>query len=107
LTITEDEDSRVPIGIYEISQADKKTLDICEGVGKGIYHEEPISLNLDGEDIQGFVYIMNGGAALLPKCDYYHKVATGYDEFSFDKKYLTDAYKECALQMKRGKNSAV
>lgn len=107
LTITEDEDSRVPIGIYEISQADKQTLDKREGVGNGIYREEPISIKLNGEDIQGFVYIMNGGAALLPECGYYHKVEVGYDEFNFDKKYLTGAYDECALQLKRGKNSAV
>jgi gamma-glutamylcyclotransferase (GGCT)/AIG2-like uncharacterized protein YtfP len=99
LTIENIEQSTVPIGIYQITENDEKTLDCCEGVHSGSYRKEILEIELAGKKTKGLVYIMNDGKPLLPENKYYNKVLEGYRDFEFDKKYLIEAYDECTQRL--------
>jgi len=101
LTIVEDKNFDVPIGIYKISKKDEENLDKYEGVKCRCYRKEQITINYKGENIKGLVYLMNNGKPLMPNDDYYLKVKDGYECFGFDYKYLFDAYNECKLKMEK------
>jgi gamma-glutamylcyclotransferase (GGCT)/AIG2-like uncharacterized protein YtfP len=95
LTIQQNNDSEVPIGVYEISENDEKLLDKYEGVKKQFYRKEIITLKFIHKSIRGLIYIMNNVQKHKPTDEYYNKVKTGYEEWKFDIQYLNTACKEC------------
>lgn len=83
----------VPVGLWEISPADEKNLDIYEG-WPHLYRKENIEVVMDdGSVVTGMVYIMNEGyhVPTRPSIYYFETIATGYQTFGFDLGFLKAA----------------
>lgn len=77
-TIESMEGKEVPIGLWEISARDEKSLDRYEGY-PNFYHKTVLSAMLDGEEVHAMVYIMDlAMPAGLPSAMYYDIVEKGY-----------------------------
>lgn len=82
----------VPVGLWEISPADEKNLDIYEG-WPHLYRKEDIEVVMDGGSVvTGMIYIMNDGPIpTRPSIYYFETIATGYQTFGFDLGFLKAA----------------
>lgn len=95
LTIIPSKNSKVPIGIFKISENDELNLDIYEEY-PSLYKKEIIKLNFNKEIIEGLIYIMNDFNKLeKPSKSYFNRCLDGYKNLNFDKIYLLDALKKC------------
>lgn len=79
-------DSVVPVGIWQISDADEKALDFYECYPK-LYRKETRSVVLpDGRQVDAMVYVMNEGQEFsLPSFTYLMQIREGYDDFGLEK----------------------
>ena len=83
----------VPIGLWEISARDEKSLDRYEGYPH-FYHKTVLPVTLDGEEVHAMVYIMDlAMPAGLPSVMYYDIVEKGYRDCGLDTAYLKEALK--------------
>ena len=83
----------VPIGLWEISARDEKSLDRYEGYPH-FYHKTVLPVTLDGEEVHAMVYIMDlAMPAGLPSVMYYDIVEKGYRDCGLDTAYLREALK--------------
>ena len=83
----------VPIGLWEISARDEKSLDRYEGY-PNFYHKTVLPSVLDGEELHAMVYIMDlAMPAGLPSVMYYDIVEKGYRDCGLDPAYLQAALK--------------
>lgn len=85
----------VPVAVWEVSEADEKSLDIYEG-WPHLYRKEDIEVLMDdGSVVTGMIYIMNekNMRPTDPSDYYYHTIATGYESFGFDLEFLKNARK--------------
>lgn len=90
LTIELDKNGSVPVGIWQISEADEKRLDRYEGYPK-FYRKEVMHIN----DLPCMVYIMNEGFPIEKPTDYYfYTVYLGYKDFGMDTAPLKKAYEQ-------------
>lgn len=98
LTIEKKKGSRVPVGVWEVSEHDERRLDCYEGYPTFYYKKEvKITLVETGEEVDAFVYIMHEERPLGIPSEYYVRVCEdGYRDFGFDKAYLDKAYKDSA-----------
>ena len=93
LTIEEKKGGKVPVGIWEESVIDELSLDRYEGYPH-FYYKREFEIELDGKKEVAFVYIMNEERPLgIPSNFYVETCKEGYEAFSFDKRYLTNAIK--------------
>lgn len=96
----------VPVGVWEISAADEKNLDIYEGWPR-LYRKEDIEVTMaDGSVVTAMVYIMNenGMRATYPSDSYFNTIATGYRSFGFDLEFLKAARDRISVRDFRFKN---
>lgn len=94
LTIEKKENSRVPVGIWKISDGDEKALDRYEGY-PGFYYKEEMTVEFCGEDIRAMVYIMHPVYPIeKPSHHYLQTVRNGYKDFGIGEidGGLLDAY---------------
>lgn len=92
-TIKTMEGKEVPIGLWEISARDEKSLDRYEGYPH-FYHKTVLPVTLDGEEVHAMVYIMDlAMPAGLPSVMYYNIVEKGYRDCGLDTAYLKEALK--------------
>lgn len=92
-TIKTMEGKEVPIGLWEISARDEKSLDRYEGYPH-FYHKTVLPVTLDGEEVHAMVYIMDlAMPAGLPSTMYYDIVEKGYRDCGLDTAYLKEALK--------------
>ena len=92
-TVLPGADTDVPVGVWEISEADEKNLDIYEG-WPHLYRKEEIEVLMDdGSTVTAMIYIMNKNRMrpCYPSDTYYHTIATGYKSFGFDLAFLEAA----------------
>lgn len=83
----------VPIGLWEISARDEKSLDRYEGYPH-FYHKTVLPVTLDGEEVHAMVYIMDlAMPAGLPSTMYYDIVEKGYRDCGLNTAYLQAALK--------------
>ena len=83
----------VPIGLWEISARDEKSLDRYEGY-PNFYHKTVLPAAFDGEEVHAMVYIMDlAMPAGLPSAMYYDIVEQGYRDCGLDTAYLKEALK--------------
>jgi gamma-glutamylcyclotransferase (GGCT)/AIG2-like uncharacterized protein YtfP len=95
-TIGEKEDGTVPVAVWEITPKDEHALDIYEGYPSH-YEKETVSVEIDGETVDGMVYIMNQEAQFgVPSDTYYFAVRQGYLDCGFDPDVLDNAVEESA-----------
>lgn len=95
LTIIEEKGATVPLGIFEIDEADERNLDRYEGYPTH-YFKKKIEVELDGKRIKAMVYIMNPKirGVMVPEMFYLKTCIEGYKDFGFDQSYLFKAHKE-------------
>ena len=101
LTIEPQEGAKVPVAVWEVSEADEKKLDRYEGFPAFYYKKE---LRLQYKDIRtggrrtvnAFAYIMYENRPIGIPSDFYMRTCLeGYDAFFFDRKVLAAAYDKC------------
>ena len=93
LTIEKKRGGKVPIAIWQVSEADEVALDRYEGYPT-FYYKADMKLKLNEEEIDAFVYIMHEERELGVPSDYYVETcAEGYNSFGFDIKFLLNALK--------------
>lgn len=93
-TIEPNQESAVPVLLWELDAEDERHLDAYEGFPR-YYRKENIDLELDGESVEAMVYIMNGDRPLeSPTEQYYDSIQKGYRENGMDTSYLETALAE-------------
>ena len=91
LTIVKKKGGRVPLGIWQVSEEDEKSLDRYEGFPTFYYKKEVI---IPG-DKTAFIYIMDERLGVKGTSrQYYDICCKGYEDFGLDEKYLKDALKK-------------
>ena len=95
LTIEPKTGSRVPVGVWEVSENDEYNLDMYEGYPR-FYYKKDMILDVDtGHGIERrkvFVYIMHEQNPLgVPSLYYVETCIEGYRNFGFDRKVLNEA----------------
>lgn len=98
LTIEPEAGAQVPVGIWEVSAADERALDIYEGY-PNFYYKKELQLPIKGIRTgkvrvrDAFVYIMHEERKLgTPSSTYMRTCIIGYRDFGFDCAALFDAY---------------
>ena len=97
LTIEPDENSSVPVGVWEVTEEDEARLDRFEGV-PSCYYKKELMLNIKGiksgkfRRRRAFAYIMHEERPLgVPSSRYVMTCAQGYRDFGFDVAGLCEA----------------
>lgn len=100
LTIEKQKGSIVPVGIWEVSESDERSLDRYEGF-PNFYYKTEMSLDIKGirtgkiRRRKCFVYIMHEERELvLPSRSYVRTCIEGYFDFDFNTKYLKQAIQD-------------
>ena len=92
LTIEKAEKSKVPVAVWEVSEADERCLDIYEGCPT-FYYKTEMEVTVNRRKIKAFVYIMHEDRPLgIPSNSYVRTCVQGYRDFGFDLKYLRLAF---------------
>ena len=94
LTLEQDKDSSVPLGIFELSIKDIVNLDRYEGY-PFLYSKKYILIKIGNKTVKALVYIMNDNFDYhLPSEDYILSCIEGYQDFGFDTQILARALKD-------------
>lgn len=94
LTIEKQQNSIVPIAIYELSDNDIKNLDIYEGF-PDLYSKGMIRYVKENKEINhGLIYIMNDFPKGMPSIDYLDSVIKGYQEIDLNINSLKKAIED-------------
>lgn len=90
-TIEPEEESRVPVLVWKISEADEKMLDRYEGF-PGFYYKKKLPVEVSGKTQEAMVYIMDESRKPgKPSGRYYGVLEKAYRKFGFSMKTLTKA----------------
>ena len=99
LTIEKKDGSKVPVAVWEVSEADELALDRYEGFPR-FYYKAEMMLPIKGirtgtvRRRKVFVYIMHEDRKIgIPSGFYVDACLEGYQAFGFDEKYLEEAYR--------------
>ena len=105
LTIEQDEDSVVPVAVWEVSEQDEKNLDRYEGY-PDLYYKKELSVMMREKDsgqsrsVKAFVYIMHEDRRHgCPSESYLMRCREGYGAFGFDTAFLDEAYEFSRKQL--------
>lgn len=101
LTIEPSENAKVPVAIWEVTDADERSLDRYEGYPTFYYKAEcKISFkNIESGNrrtVNAFVYIMHEDRPIgIPTTHYMRTCLEGYNAFGMDENILWNAYERC------------
>ena len=98
-TIVPREGAVVPVGIWEIDKRCEEALDRYEGYPT-LYRKETLTVELNGEQVDAFGYIMNRDRPALPAYSYYETIEDGYNDVGLDTAHLRKAIEETLALMK-------
>lgn len=107
LTIEPKEGGTVPVGVWEVTEADETALDRYEGYPAFYYKTEmvlPITGIRSGKvrKRKVFVYIMHEERKIgIPSLHYVSTCLQGYTDFGFDEHYLAEAQENAVLNAER------
>ena len=91
LTVEENDNASVPVGIWAISKRDEENLDAYEGY-PFLYRKEYMPVEYRGRTYNAIIYVMNEGHDIVPPHRYYlGTVLEGYKDFGFDPAPLENA----------------
>lgn len=83
--------AKVPVGIWEISDRDERSLDIYEGFPR-LYVKKPMLISQDNVQHEAMLYVMNDGYDYgMPNSRYYNTILQGYNDCHLDSRYLKEA----------------
>lgn len=100
-TIEPEKGAETPVGVWEITPACERALDIYEGYPR-MYRKETVDVEMmDGTTKQAMVYIMNDGEPSLPNEYYYGTIRRGYADVGLDEKYLYTALADTVQRMQK------
>lgn len=86
--------SKVPVGIWEISDRDERSLDVYEGFPR-LYVKKPMLISQDNVQHEAILYVMNDGYDYgMPNSRYYNTILQGYNDCHLDSRYLKESV-EC------------
>lgn len=94
LNIIPEEGQKVPVAIWNVTDADEHNLDIYEGFPRFYIKKNMTVFGDNGDLIDAFAYIMNpefGPVLGKPSAMYVHTCRDGYFDFKFDTQVLYDA----------------
>ena len=74
--------------VYEISDSDERDLDRYEGVDKGFYRKELLSVEVDGSPRICLIYIDPVEEEGLPKAEYIKRINTGIQDAKLPPEYV-------------------
>jgi hypothetical protein len=97
--------ARVPVAIWEISDADEQRLDRYEGFPNYYTKEEWQVRMADGSEIKGMIYLMKRIRTAPPTLDYYKGIQSAYEELGLGseiKTVLQPALCRSIRRMQRG-----
>lgn len=93
-TIEANDDSFVPVLIWEISKADEANLDRYEGYPT-FYYKKELEVVVEGNKLLAMAYIMDEKRQLSqPSKRYYRILELAYERFGFDLKILKVAFEK-------------
>lgn len=96
LTIEKADDSKVPLGLFEVTKNDIRRLDAYEGYPT-IYGKKYIPVKVNGEVQYALIYVMNENFDYhLPSINYVNTCKEGYAYFDFNQSVLDKAYIDTA-----------
>jgi len=105
LTVEPKKGSHVPLGVWEVSEADELNLDRYEGYPH-FYYKKEMKIDIKGcvsgivRKRDAFIYIMHEERSIgVPTSMYFRVCCQGYDDFGFDLKYLVEAYEKCFVEV--------
>ncbi len=103
LTVEKMKGYNVPLGVFDISESDLKSLDAYEGYPRFYYRDKIKVLLKDekGEEryIEGIIYIMHEDRKIeKPQETYLNICKEGYSQFGFDQKILDEALEYSVLK---------
>ena len=75
--------TRVPVAVWEISEADEQRLDRYEGYPSYYIKAERTVHMTDGSEIKGMIYLMNQKRVAPPTRDYYEGIRRAYQVLGF------------------------
>ena len=94
LTIEPKNGEKVPVAVWEVTESDEKRLDLYEGFPK-FYYKKNVEVTVNSRKIKAFVYIMHEERKLgVPSRQYMTTCMEGYQDFSFDRKFLETAFQK-------------
>ncbi len=76
-------DAKVPVAVWEISEADEAILDRYEGYPSYYIKTERTVCMMDGSEIKGMIYLMNHKRVAPPTRDYYEGIRRAYLALGF------------------------
>lgn len=83
--------SKVPVGIWEISDKDERSLDVYEGFPR-LYVKKTMHIFQDNIKHEAMLYVMNDGYDYgKPNNRYYHTILQGYKDCHLDSRYLKES----------------
>lgn len=98
LTIEPKDGGKVPVAVWEVTEADERSLDRYEGY-PGFYYKKELEITFQGlrtgrdRARTAFVYIMHEERPFgVPSAGYVSCCIKGYEDFGFDLAPLLDAY---------------
>lgn len=97
-TIEKEKGHKVPVVVWEIEPTDEHSLDRYEGFPT-FYYKEWMELDIDGEKVQGMVYMMDQDRKLgQPSYHYYKTLEDAYERFGFNKAILEKALEDSSVE---------
>lgn len=97
-TIEKAKGQKVPVVLWEIEPTDEHNLDRYEGF-PSFYYKEWMDITLNGEKVQGMVYMMDQDRQLdQPSYHYYKTLEDAYERFDFDKAILEKALEDSSVE---------
>lgn len=96
LTVEPSKGYSVPLGIWRITESDRRSLDRYEGY-PGYYRREVVTLKVNGVLRKCIIYIMNrleDRMGVPPTGEYYKRCSVGYKEFGLDISKLEQALRD-------------
>lgn len=90
-TIEPCEGSSVPVLLWNVKEKDETALDRYEGYPR-FYEKETMELELNGETVSAFIYVMTEGHHLgMPSDSYLKTIEEGYKTAGFDSEVIEKA----------------
>ena len=95
-----DTNSKLALGLWEISKKHEKTLDRYEGVNSGLYKKILWLIEFKNVQYKALIYKMNSDSIGSPYESYKETINDGFDDFKLNKKYLEDSLLHAELNSK-------
>ena len=80
---TRSKGARVPVAVWEIDEADERSLDRYEGVPNYYVKRQARAQMRDGSEIEGLIYIMKAIRPYPPTKEYYNGIFHAYNRMGF------------------------